>query len=196
MKAHVLLAVIGAATLIAGCSTHTGGLRYTTPERHARVPEGSPPVVLGAFTDKRGEPPTWLGAIRGGFGNQLKSIESDQPVSALVREAFADGLRARGISLSGAAGRPTLTGAVEILQGDQYARRGAEAKVAVSVVDAQGRPIFARTYDSNLVDGSLVTLSAGVFGSPELLRELIARALSEVVDKALNDPALRAALQV
>jgi len=54
---------------------------------------------VGTFVDARGEPANWLGAIRGGFGNPLKNLESDRPVADIVGAAFADGLRARGVTV-------------------------------------------------------------------------------------------------
>jgi len=48
------------------------------------------------------EDPTWIGTIRGGYGNPLTRLASDAPVDRVVAQAFADGLAARGLRAPGA----------------------------------------------------------------------------------------------
>lgn len=189
------VATIAAFAALAACSTTSVGLKYSAPTDVTKVAPATPAVVVGAFVDSRGEPATWLGAIRGGFGNPLKTLESDRPVSELVSTAFADGLKARGVSLEKSAGGLSLAGVVKKLECIQIARREGTVEVEVKVVDGNGKQRFAKTYAANRLDGSIVTLSAGVFGSVEDLRQTLEATLKDVVDKALDDKELRAALQ-
>ena len=70
-------------------------------------------------------------------------------------------------------------------------RREAHAEVEVSIFElSTGNRVFNQTYTADELDGSLVT-AAGIFGSVESLRALAEKALTEVVDKALDDTALR-----
>jgi len=64
-----------------------------------RASSSAQPVIVGNFLDQRDVPANWLGAIRGGFGNPLKYLESDRPVAEIVKIAFIDGLQARGITI-------------------------------------------------------------------------------------------------
>jgi hypothetical protein len=45
------------------------------------------------------------------------------------------------------------------------------------------------------VEGSVLTLSAGIFGSVEELRALMEKTLQQAIDQALDDPALRNAVR-
>lgn len=186
--------VVAAATLVllAGCGTTAVGLKYAPPAAVQRVATAVT-VQVGSFADQRGEPPTWLGAIRGGFGNPLKNLESERPVVELVGEAFADALKARGNTVGG--GGLQLSGVVRKLDCNQIVRREANVEIEVTVKGADGRVRLNKTYAASRLDGSLVTMSAGVFASVDDLRVTLELALREAVDKALDDPAMRDALR-
>ena len=144
---------------VAGCVTDTVSLGYKPSAAIAAANSGVV-ISVGTFVDQRGETPTWIGAVRGGYGNPVKTLQTDKPVATLVQTAFADGLRARGL-------------------------------LATSVFDPSGRQVFTQTYTADELEGSLLALNTGVFGSVDTLRALAEKALSEVVDKALDDTALR-----
>jgi uncharacterized lipoprotein YajG len=183
---------------LAACSTTKVGLKYDNPQSPNKVTASTTPapVMVGSFVDQRGEPANWLGAIRGGYGNPLKNIESDQPVSLLVQTAFADGLRARGVQDSSSAPLQ-LAGVIRQLDCNQMARREANVEIEISVIDAAtGQSSFSRSYSSANVEGSLLSFKVGVFASVEDLRALTERTLRETVDKALDDSALRTALRL
>ena len=188
------MALICAASLTA-CGTTRVGLKYapsTTPSTLA----ASAPIDVGSFVDQRGEPATFIGAIRGGFGNPLKTLDAARPVSELVRDAFADGLHARGGSVGSTAAPLQLAGVIRKLDCNQMARREANVEVEISVIErASGKARFVRTYSASYVDGSLMSLKTGVFADVEDLRALTEKTLRETVDKALDDGALRAALK-
>jgi uncharacterized lipoprotein YajG len=193
---HRLAPIALTALLLSGCGTTSVGLKYAISQPVAKVSTTAAPLVLGTFADQRGEPPTWLGAIRGGFGNPLKNLESDRPVSEVVKTAFADGLRARGVALEASGRQNQLVGTVKKLDCSQYVRREAYAEIELTVLDANGQRRFSRVYKANNLDGSVMSLNAGVFASVDDLRVVLEKTLREVVDQALDDSALRAALQL
>lgn len=192
-----LLAIFISIAALTGCGTTNVGLKYASSTAPVKVAPSASSVAVGSFTDQRGEPANWLGAIRGGFGNPLKNLESAQPVSTLVQTAFADGLRARGVSVGAEPSPFRLTGVIRKLDCNQMVRREANVEVEISVIDiASGQQRFNRTYSASMVDGSSFALNVGMFASVEDLRAVVEKALGEVVDKALDDSALRAALRV
>jgi uncharacterized lipoprotein YajG len=196
MQARILrLFATLAVTTLAACGTTRAGISYAPSMSVTKAT--SAPVSVGSFIDARGEQQSnWAGAIRGGFGNPLKVLELDRPVADVVRTAFADALLARGVGPAAAGSGAQLSGVVRKFDCDQYVRREATVEIELTVLGAGGQSKFTRVYRSNNVDGSYMTLSAGVFGSIEELRTVMEKTLRETVDKALEDSALRAALQI
>lgn len=191
---HLVVASV-VCTALVGCGTTRAPLTYQPPTTVQKSTTGGQ-VTMGSFVDSRGEvDPTWAGAIRGGFGNSLKVLALDKPVADVVKAAFADGLKARGASTV-ASGQPRLTGVIRKFDCDQYIRREATIEIELSVIDVNGQTKFTRSFRSNNVDGSMLTLSTGVFASIDDLRVVMEKTLRETVDKALDDSSLRAALQL
>ena len=190
-----ILALLLAATLSA-CGTTSVGLKYAAPPTLVKTSATAPSLLVGTFTDKRGEPANWLGAIRGGFGNALKNLESDRPVSELVQAAFADGLRARGVTPNQPTSQFQITGTIKKLDCNQIVRREANVEIEVAVLDRAGNQRFLKTYSATNLDGSVVSLSSGIFASVDDLRVTLEKTLRETIDKALDDSAMRAALQI
>lgn len=189
-----LVAALAVATL-AACGTTRADISYVPTTSMTKAT--SSPVSVGSFVDARGEQQkNWAGAIRGGFGNPLKVLELDRPVAEVVRTAFADALLARGVGPIASGSGTQLSGVVRKFECDQYVRREATIEVELTVLGADGQSKFTRVYRGNNVEGSLVTLNAGVFGSVEELRAVLEKTLRETVDKALEDTALRSALQI
>ena len=192
---RVFVALTCIATLTA-CTTSVG-LKYSPSPATVKLEASTSPVVIGSFVDQRGEPSNWLGAIRGGFGNPLKNLESDQPVSTLVQAAFSDGLRARGVVIDSTSAPVQISGVIHQLDCNQMVRREANVEIEVSVTEiSSGHQRFSRTYTATNVDGSLLSLSTGIFASVDELRAVTEKTLREVVDKALNDTSLRASLRL
>lgn len=188
-----VFALVMQLPIVAGCVTDTVSLAYKPAGQAARVSSGTA-VSVGSFVDQRGETSTWIGAVRGGFGNPLKKLETDKPVSTLVQTAFTEGLRARGLLGTGA-GAYQISGVIKKLDCSQYERREAHAIIDVSVFDPSGKQLFTQTYTADELEGSVVALNVGVFGSVDRLRAVAEKALTEVVDKALDDTALRNAMR-
>ena len=181
---------------LSACGTTHVSLKYSAPPAIVQASARAQPLLVGTFTDKRGEPATWLGAIRGGYGNPLKNLESDKPVAELVKAAFADGLRARGVAPDQSSSQFQITGTIKKLDCNQFVRREANVEIEVAVLDRAGGQRFIKTYSASNLDGSVVNLSSGVFGSVEDLRVTLEKTLRETIDKALDDSAMRAALQI
>lgn len=184
------------ALTLSACGTTASVLKYSpAPDQLPRATVSIQPAMVGTFADEREGDKKWLGVIRGGFGNHLKTLEADRPVNAMVKSAFEDGLRARKVGL--AENAPLrLSGRIAKLYADQLVRREGVAEVELVVADAQGNKRFSKTYTVNRVEGSAITLSTGVFASIDELRNVLERTLTDLVDKALDDPELRAALQI
>jgi uncharacterized lipoprotein YajG len=141
--------------LESGCSTTGVVLQYAPPQNVSAVQAGSCSSSVGAFEDKHGEPATYLGAIRGGFGNPLKTLESSTPVAAVVAQAFADGLKARGVQSTHA--NYQITGTIKALECIQMVRRGATAEIAVRRVDGNSKKdVFSKPVKANTIDGSIL----------------------------------------
>jgi uncharacterized lipoprotein YajG len=187
---------IALAALLSACATSPVVVNYRPSPTSSALPAEAGYLVVSRFVDDRGEPPKWVGAIRGGFGNPLKVIEVDESASVVVQTAFAEGVRARGAAGTSGAKRFEVRGTIKKLDSSQYVRREAHGVIEVAIVDtASGRELFRRTYSADQVEGSLVTFDAGIFASPQDLKKVLEQVLNQIVDKALDDPDLRAVLK-
>ncbi|MBO1078612.1 hypothetical protein [Roseomonas haemaphysalidis] len=181
---------------LAACGTTQVSMPYSATATPVAV--GRPVVTVAAVTDRREdgrEDANWIGTIRGGFGNPIKRLEADRPVTEVVRAAFTDGLAARGMLAQGT-GRYALS--VEVLQfkSDQLSRREATVEFRVSLAPATGGPpVLVVQERANQVGGSAITLTAGVFGSLDDLRAIALSTMNEAVDRVLNRPDFAAALR-
>lgn len=196
MKMLERLLAVALAGMLAACGTTSVGLKYSADATVAKASPTAPPLIVGNFSDDRGKPANYLGAIRGGFGNPLKTLESDRPVGELVNTAFADGLRARGATVDTGTAQHQIVGTIKRLDCSQLVRREAHVEIDVAVIDKAGQRRFSKTYNASTVAGAVVAVDTGVFASVEDLRVVLEKTLRETVDKALDDPQLRAALQL
>jgi hypothetical protein len=152
-------------------------------------------MAMGTFTDERGddarrENGTWIGAIRGGYGNTLKTILVDKPVSELVANEFAQALKARGAFADSQHGDAhiLLSGSIVAFACKQYVRRDCTVIVDVVLMHREtGQRIFEKKYEANEVDGSSWAMDTGIFGSVDKLRDLAAKTLDVCVDKVMDD---------
>lgn len=180
---------------LTACTTDAVGLRYERSPGAAAAGATAPAVSVGSFTDQRGESAVWLGAIRGGYGQPLKTLDVSPSVAAVVQGAFADGLRARGFQGAGVHAYQ-IVGTIRKFDCSQYVRREAHAVIEIAVFNsATGKQVFSQTYSADSLDGSLLSLKTGYFASVDELRALAEKTLAEVVDKALDDSALRNAMR-
>jgi len=184
----ILLAVL---FLSACTSTNSVNLAYKSSATAVPKTQDAPTITVGNFVDERGETATWFGAIRGGYGNPLKKLEAAPSVSAAVQSAFKDGLQARGLLSPTNDGSYQLSGVIKAFDCSQYVRREAHARIEVHISDKAGKQVFSQTYTADELDGSLLAMNVGIFASVETLRALAEKSLTEVVDKSLDDTALR-----
>jgi len=188
----LLVAVLLAASALA-CTT-TVPLRYQPVAGYQPPNPPTPLISIGELHNERPEHGSdWLGAIRGGFGNRLKTLRLEQPVVSVVGDAFADGLRARNLYAEPGQGKYVLEGTIVKLDCSEYFNLEAHAHLDLRLLDAATRvEVFSSPFR---VDQTEAGLGAGIFGSVETLRVLAERTLRELVDRALDDPGLRKSLQ-
>jgi uncharacterized lipoprotein YajG len=186
------LCILAIAASLAACSTTRVDLRY---EGSSALPKTASvqPIVVTAFKDARKDDPNWMGAIRGGFGNALKTLESNQPVAVVVQTAFADGLRARGVTLVSNA-KLSLSGTIQKFESITVIRRAATIVIDLKVTDlASGQDLLSKTFEGEVIDSSS---AGGVFASIDNLRATTENALRQIVDRALDDTEVRQALKI
>ena len=182
---------------VSACSTTRVSLPYAagaggTPT----APTASPMVSVGSFSDRRGTDPHWLGAIRGGFGNPLKTIELENTASDVMAAAFSQALASRGLLATGPTGRYTLSGVIQKFDCSQYVRREAHADIVVTITEAAtGKVVLDQTFQETVVTGEGLTLDAGIFASTDDLKAVAAQALQKVIDDVLSAPSFTGILQ-
>lgn len=180
--------------LVSACSTNKVHLNYVSPNIVSS--DGANAAISSVIVqDSRGTAADWLGAIRGGFGNRLKTLLTEKPVREIVENAYSSGLEARGFLEKSGSGKLELT--VDIIKFDcsQYVRREAHATFLVSLIDLESaQNVHSKAVQVDLTSGSIVALDVGIFGSVEQLRLLANDALQEAIDKTLDDPAFRSSL--
>ncbi len=182
--------VVLAVLLLGGCSTTTTvDLPYDTSVVASQpAVAATNSVKILSVSDSREHDSYWLGAIRGGFGNPLKTLNTEVPVKDVVENAFTAALKARGL-LASTGGDYGLEVVVNQFDCNQFLRREAHVRLHVSmVVFASGQQIYAKDIRVDKVTGSMITLDAGIFADVEDLRKVANQALQEAVDKVLDDP--------
>lgn len=191
-KTFVAPLVVAGALLQMGCSSHTFQVKYE-PTRQLVPSSGSEPLVtVGSLRDDRGTESAWLGAIRGGYGNPLKKLYSDEPISDVVTKAMTDALRARQMLAPAESVALRLDGSISKLDCSYYFNREAHAHLLLNVVDPKTNSIlFSQTYKSDKKEAGV---GAGIFGDVEHLASFMKQTLNETIDRALADPVLLTAL--
>lgn len=192
MRLLVLLAALG----LAACGSTTYPMPYqpTGAIVGNRAPGPVAQVSEVNVTRRAGrEDPTWMGTIRGGYGNPLKAIHADRPVDQVVRAAFDAALEARGWRASQA---PRVQSSIEVTQFDanRYARQEATVALTLRLRDRSGRQILEESERVYNVTGSILALDTGIFASSDELRALMLRTMNEAIDKLLDRPSVATAL--
>ena len=144
---------------------------------------GGASAVVGSFADDRGTNANWLGAIRGGYGNPLKKLYTDRPVSEVVEQAFTDALQARKLLGDKQNAKVEITGEVIKFDCSYYFNREAHAHLLVKVLSLPSHTlIYSRAYQTDNKEGGW---GAGIFGNTDELTQFAQRTLNETVDKVL-----------
>jgi len=169
---------------VLACS-NTVTLRYSPGGETAKA--GGPGLIyVRGFADVRKKGASDLGVVRGGFGNILKRIYTDRPVSAQVTDAFRAALSSRSLLAEPEDAEIALEGTVTKLDCNHFYRREAHTSVRVVLVDlASEKPIFARIYAA---DETSATLATGILSSTSRLAGMAERTLQKTIDQVLADP--------
>ena len=183
--------VVLAVLFLGGCSTTTVDLPYDTSVVASQpAVAATNSVKILSVSDGRKHGSHWLGAIRGGFGNALKTLKTEVPVKDVVENTFTTALKARGL-LASTGGDYGMEVVVNRFDCNQLSRREAHVRLHVSMVEfASGQQIYAKDIRVDKITGSLFTLDAGIFADVEDLRKVANQALQEAVDQVLDDPQL------
>lgn len=188
MRLHIL-----AFTLILGaCSNTVSTLNYmpTIPTVKASSAQS---IGAVAATDQRKEAPNRLATIMGGFGNPLKTLDTAKPVKDEVADAFTNGLRLRGLLASGSQGPFQLALVIRKFDADMILGRTARIDMTMSVTDAAGRSIYQDSATDT--ESDMKFFQTGVFAEIADLRVLSEKVLSKTVDRMLDNPAFRRAVE-
>lgn len=146
-------------------------------------------MEVGRFADFRRLGEFSLGTVHTPFGTPLETINTRVPIANVVRNAFAHGLSARKMLAPSESAHFILTGEVLEFECQQMVHPSSFASVRVNLVRAgSGEIVYSRVYQSARESDAYMPGS----GSPvPNLRDLASRALQNVVDRALDDRALR-----
>jgi Short C-terminal domain len=182
-----------ASTFLAGCSTHLESVKYSPSSSSTSIvgPEITGPVGVGNFADNRGTDPRWLGAIRGGYGNVLKRIETDKPGSDVVHDAFVAALGARKIPTSGDPA-VLIEGSITKMDCSYYFNKEFHAHFHVTVASLPTRAVvFQNDYVTDRNEGGV---GAGILGDPDALAREENDTINQTIDKVFADANFLAAI--
>jgi uncharacterized lipoprotein YajG len=175
---------------LAACS-NTLPLHYVGTEQQSAA---AATVSALDVVDQRGEPdPTWYGAIRGGYGNPLKTLHSDKPINVTVRDAFEAALAARGIRLDLNANGPSVSVTVADFEADRIVRSEVKIRLGVVVDSSTGRQVYQHETFRDPVE--LAGLAEGILADPKDLQAMTQTTLVRVIDEAVDAPGFQAAIR-
>ena len=188
------IAVLSSLLLATACSTDKVALNYDSTKLTST---GGANAAVSAVRvkDLRGTAPDWLGAVRGGFGNVLKTLLTEIPVGEMIKRAFTQAITARGMLAEPGSDKLALVVDVRKFDCSQFVRREAHVNFMVSLVDLNSRQtVFDNIVTVDRTSGSVLAFDVGIFGSVEDLRQVANMTLQEAIDKVLDDPEFRSAL--
>lgn len=184
LKTLTLLFMIFLTGLLSGCSSHMMDIKYK-PSYKPEKNNISEKIYVDEVADSRGTAPNWLGAIRGGFGNPLKKLYTNNDTSIVVKKEFEDALKAR--NLLGTASTSQYKINVRIMKFDTsyFFNKEAHAHLDISLLDQKtGEEIFNKTYKN---DNTKPGRGAGIFGDADSLSSFANDTLDETIDNFFND---------
>ena len=189
-RVAVLICSFLALTLV-GCTTTRVSMEQ---QKYTGAKENHPVIAVGTFTDQRKHEPNWLGAIRGGYGNPLKTLTTPKPVKEVVRDTFEQALQQRGLAAAVGKAKYRLDGDVVQYDCNQYARREAHVSLTLKLVNlATGREVYSKAIAVDNVEGSRLSLKTGIFASVDDLKVLAERTLAQAVSDFFADPGFKQA---
>lgn len=150
--------------------------------------EDASTIAVGTFKDDRGVPPSYIGQIRGAAQTPVLKVETSIPVSQIVENAFGHTLAQRKMLAQPMKGQWLLQGAIREFSCDQFAKIGSTAEITISLTKSgEASPAFRKSYTAEDAMESL----PGAESNPQLIKDLAAKTLQQLVDNALDDPELR-----
>jgi hypothetical protein len=167
-------------------------MHYTPPANVART--SAPAVDTVIAVDQRNEEAHRLATIMGGFGNPLKTLDLARPVKDEVSQAFADGLRARGLLEPEGHGPFRIELLIRKYDADMIMGSTARIDLDMSVVDEATQKVI---YKDTVVDqrSDFHFFATGVFASIDELQKLAQMVLDATVDRLLDSPGFRTAIE-
>jgi uncharacterized lipoprotein YajG len=176
---------------LAACGNTVASLRYTPPAPLWTA--ATPSIGAVSATDQRKEAPMRLATIMGMYGNPLKTLDTAKSVKDEVADAFMAGLRARGLLTSSDQAPFHLDLLVRKFDADMIVGRTARIDITMSLSDRAGRVI----YQDSAIDSEsdMKFLQTGVFADIGDLQVLAQTVLDRTVNKMLDKPDFRAALE-
>lgn len=173
------------ALYLAGCASYIMPITYQ-PTVTPQIVETGTRVGAVNVRDIRGTAPNWLGAIRGGYGNPLKKIYSEENASVVVQKAFSQALKFRGLYVGQPPGHYRIDVELEKFDTSYFYNKEAHAHFTITLTDqTSGRPVFSRSYQT---DNERKGSGAGIFGNVEELALFANETLNQNIDKVLTDP--------
>lgn len=188
--------VLAVACLLAACSTTDASLSYRSTRYAlgtASLPMPAPTVASVTPHDQRKESPRRLGTIMGGYGNPLKILNTVRPVGDEVAEVFRQALARRGLLAASGDAAYRITVVIRKFDSDQYMGMGARTDMDMLVYDRAGQVVYQDTVQTSRSEARL--LQVGIFSSIEDMQQMAQGVLDEAVDRLLDKPAFRAAVQ-
>lgn len=178
------LGILLLLTILTGCSTHMSRIEYQGAGNPALA--GHKQISHVEVIDDRGTDKDWLGAIRGGYGNRLKTLRTDKPTEQVVKDVYIQALTESKFYTSSNKGGYRLRVVLSKFDCSYYFNREAHAHFTVSVFEnGTNKEIFTKPYRVDEVEGGV---GAGIFGDVDTLRQLAERTLNKAVDSHLQDP--------
>ena len=177
-----------AATLLSGCFSTEVTLDYV-PNPSSQL--GGPKVALaGLFTDERHvKAANYIGTTRSRLGDPLEHVYLALPVSETVENAFTEALEARGMKAAPGHAKFVFQGTVEDFYCQLLTKPYAFARIRVDLVDAStGRVIFHHAYETERQGAGYLR---GYDDPVPMMKDLAARTLQDVVDRAIDSPEVR-----
>jgi uncharacterized lipoprotein YajG len=189
---QLFLCLLLLSLALSACSNTTSDMRYTPPANAARA--SSPVIDTVIAIDQRKEEAHRLATIMGGFGNPLKTLDLSRPVKDEVAQAFADGLRARGLLEPQGHGPFRIELLIRKYDADMIVGSTARIDLDMSVLDgATQKVIYKETVADQRSDSHF--FATGVFASMDELQNLAQMVLDATVDRLLDNPGFRAAIE-
>lgn len=192
-KATFTSLIFSLVILFSNCSTTEVGMSYNTNVTYKMA--SMPTLYVKEIHDQRKHDQYWLGAIRGGYGNALKTLKTDIPVKKMVLQTIEKALMSRNMLTESNKSSYTLVFDLYQFDCNQYVRKEAHIKLGVKVYNKAQKQVYSDTAIIDNIEGSMLSLKTGVFASTDDLKELAEKTLNQAIDKLFDEPKFREVIQ-